>query len=417
MTIRKAPLPRRKFISISPASSLKCFCQILVFCGVAELTPRDANAVSFRLPNQDPEAIARGNAFAATADNPSAIYYNPAGITQLEGHNFNVGLYLVSANTDYESPTGLTAETSGTFQAVPQVYYVYSPAESRFSYGLGIYAPFGLSLDWGKNSPFRTLAQNGRLLYSSINPVIAYQIHPTLSIGIGPTIDYSEAKFERAIGVIPDDFFKFQGDGMDYGFNAGILWHPHEKWSFGVNYRFQTTIDYKGHTEAFPFFPPVSSTAKLEVPQFAVVGISFRPTENWNIEFDLDWTDWDDVNEILFRGTSFGDVPFVQNYTSSFMYEIGVTRRIKEKYFIHAGYFYSENSIPDHDFNPIIPDANLHLGSVGFSYRGQRWNWALAYHFGYNPGREVTGSVPGGIADGTYQTLNHAVNISATYKF
>ncbi|MGV3756131.1 MAG: hypothetical protein ACO1QS_12175 [Verrucomicrobiota bacterium] len=41
-----------------------------------------AHAVAFRLPNQDPEGIARGNAFVATADNPSAIYYNPAGITQ-----------------------------------------------------------------------------------------------------------------------------------------------------------------------------------------------------------------------------------------------------------------------------------------------------------------------------------------------
>jgi hypothetical protein len=46
--------------------------------------------VGFRLPNQDPVAIARGNAFAATADNPSAMYYNPAGITYQ--HSFSVGL-------------------------------------------------------------------------------------------------------------------------------------------------------------------------------------------------------------------------------------------------------------------------------------------------------------------------------------
>ena len=62
--------------------------------------------VGFRLPNQDPEAIARGNAFVATADNPAAIYYNPAGITQLDGQNVRAGLYLVSPGIDYESPTG-----------------------------------------------------------------------------------------------------------------------------------------------------------------------------------------------------------------------------------------------------------------------------------------------------------------------
>ena len=64
----------------------------------------DAVAVGLRLPNQDPEAIARGNAFAATADNLSAIYYNPAGITQLEGDQVRAGLYLISANTKYTSP-------------------------------------------------------------------------------------------------------------------------------------------------------------------------------------------------------------------------------------------------------------------------------------------------------------------------
>src|ERR1017187_10422746 len=58
--------------------------------------PVAANADGFRLPNQDPDAIARGNAFVATADNPSAIYYNPAGITQLEGQNIRAGMYLVS---------------------------------------------------------------------------------------------------------------------------------------------------------------------------------------------------------------------------------------------------------------------------------------------------------------------------------
>ena len=41
----------------------------------------DAAANGLRLSDQDAFATARGEAFVATADNPSAIYYNPAGIT------------------------------------------------------------------------------------------------------------------------------------------------------------------------------------------------------------------------------------------------------------------------------------------------------------------------------------------------
>src|SRR5262245_17150215 len=106
----------------------------------------DVRAVSFRLPNQDPEAIARGNAFAATADNPSAIYYNPAGITQIEGQQIRVGGYFVSADTKFTGPAG-TAQTDTTLQPVPQIYYVYSPKDSQLSFGLGLYAPYGLALD------------------------------------------------------------------------------------------------------------------------------------------------------------------------------------------------------------------------------------------------------------------------------
>src|SRR5260221_14444744 len=86
--------------------------------------PIVVQAVGYRLPNQDPEGIPRGNAFAATADNPSAIYYNPAGITQLEGQQARAGLYLISADTDYTSPSGAKAQTDRTVQAVPQFDYV-----------------------------------------------------------------------------------------------------------------------------------------------------------------------------------------------------------------------------------------------------------------------------------------------------
>src|SRR5437879_13114290 len=91
--------------------------------GVAILHPFSAYSLGFRVPNQDAEAIGRGDAFAATADNPSAIYYNPAGITQLEGQNLQLGMHVLSANSYYEAPNGNTAHTKYTVQPVPELYY------------------------------------------------------------------------------------------------------------------------------------------------------------------------------------------------------------------------------------------------------------------------------------------------------
>ena len=97
------------------------------------------------------------------------------------------------------------------------------------------------------------------------------------------------------------------------------------------------------------------------------------------------------------------------------MCNIGVTRKLPENFFVSAGYIFSENSSPDPGFHPLIPDTDLHLMSVGFGRKGERWDWALSYTFAYNSGREVTGSVGDltgvpNFADGTYEIHNHAIN-------
>jgi len=384
--------------------------------------PGRLGAVGFRLPNQDPEAIARGNAFAATADNPSAIYYNPAGITQLKGDNIRVGLYVISADTKYTSSSGATAKTDTSLQTVPQIYYVHSYANVPISVGLGVYAPYGLSLDWGNNSPLNRVAESGSLVYATINPVVAWRVNHTLSIAIGPNINYSQVTFKQALDPFGVTQFKFKGDDTEFGFNAGILWQPHPMWSFGANYHYATTLNYKGtasqnaYPDGNPFPSSTSSSASIVFPQFVVGGISFRPTTNWNFEFDLDWTEWSAVKQIILENTPFGNLPIPLNYRSGFMYEFGVTRQLGKGYFVSAGYIYSENSSPDANFNPLIPDANLQLGSVGFGRRGRHWDWAIAYHFAYNGGHTVQND-SNALADGTYKTFNNAFNAAATFKF
>src|SRR6187402_2768505 len=104
-----SPLRLRSFAAVMNATTAGV---LFALCALAF----EVGAVGFRLPNQDPEAIARGNAFAATADNASAIYYNPAGITQLEGVNLRAGIYLVSGGVEYTSPTGEKAKVDDAFQ-------------------------------------------------------------------------------------------------------------------------------------------------------------------------------------------------------------------------------------------------------------------------------------------------------------
>src|SRR6266478_6321595 len=205
------------------------------------------HGLGIRIADQDPFATARGNAFAATADNLSAIYYNPAGITQLEGLNASAGVYAITLGSTYTAPGGAKFDTKDEFDGLPEVYGSYSLGNLPLSVGAGLYAPYGLGLEWPDNTGFGALAREGRIAYLTFNPVIAWKILPNLSIAAGLTVNYSEAKLSRT----PTPFvgeFKFKGDDTDLGFNLGLLWQPQPKLSFGASYRSPTTLNYSGHT-------------------------------------------------------------------------------------------------------------------------------------------------------------------------
>lgn len=405
------------------------FLGTIVFIAVLISAPTTARALGVRIPNQDAEAIARGNAFVATADNPSALYYNPAGISQLDGHNVQVGLLnYLGVTSRYVSPNGSKSKTDFENQSVPQIYYTFGPEVLPLTFGFGVYAPFGLGLEWPETTGFRTMAIEGQIQYMTLNPVIAWEPLPNLSLGVGPTFNYSKLNMRRGIALpIPgSDEFNFDGDDWAFGFNAGILWKPHTKWALGANYRSATTLDYVGTAETrspLPFIPTgtSSSSAEFKFPQVVSAGISFRPTPKWNIEANIDWTDWNTLNTVTFKSTPVGDAMLPLNWCGSWFYEVGATYYFKNGYFASAGYFFSSNSTSERDFNPIVPDTDLHVGSIGGGFKGKHWRWALAGQIITGPYREVSHSTPNPIsgqsANGQYQFFVPAVTFSVGYHF
>jgi long-chain fatty acid transport protein len=387
--------------------------------------PIPASGLGFRIPNQDAEAIARGNAFVATADNPSAIYYNPAGITQLPGHNVHVGLLnYLGINTSYDSPGGSQSETEFEVLPVPQLHYTYTPERIPLSVGVGVYAPFGLGVEWPEDTGFRSLAIESRLQYVTINPVVAWRILPQLSLAVGPTLNYSEMELRRGL-VTPLDVLKFAGSDFAVGFNAGLLWRPDSKLSLGMNYRSATTLEYEGTTSYdMVIHASAKTTALMPFPQIISAGVSFRPTTNWNFEVDVDWTDWSTLNTVTLRGTRniFGsDLPFRLNWHSSWFFEFGASRRFGNGWVASAGYFYSTDTTSERDFSPAIPDTDLHVGSLGLAYERGFWRCALAGQIITGPPRRIANSQPnpftGESANGGYQLFVPAVTLSLGCRF
>jgi long-chain fatty acid transport protein len=397
--------------------------------------PSTVLALGFRITDHGAEATARAGAFTATADNPSAIYYNPAGITQFDGLRVMQNYYTIDIESSFDpSNPGDSLDSKYGWQFVGDLFLTWKPKDTPIALGLGIYSPFGFSMEYSDDALFRTAGIKGGIQFLTANPVLAFQLTDQLSLAVGATVNYSRSKLVQGI-ITPGDAFQVEGDGVGVGFTAGLLWQPSKRHSFGLRYFGPVDVKYSGHartrvpgfTTQFEVAPGVSVPVdvprfeneedfdlKVNFPQTIAFGYSFRPTEDWNIELGIEWTDWDRLNEPALNLSESPDTKLAFNYKSSFMYQLGITKAFANGWRASAGYVYSENSVPNENFSPLVPDSNRHVVSAGVGRRYDQWDWFLTYQYGYSPSRDIEQN---NSVDGSYRLQFHAVTFSVGYRF
>jgi long-chain fatty acid transport protein len=375
--------------------------------------PNSVFALGVALPDQDAFATARGNAFVATADDPAAVYYNPAGISQLPGSSMSIGAYgIVYGSTYRNGPTKIDSQTQ--LAGLPQVFSTFSLPQYHLTLGLGTYSPYGLRMEWPM-TPFPNFlgtGETGEIHYYTVNPVLAWQVYPSLSIAAGPTLNYSQADLKEYPGFVNH----FRGRDVDVGYNLGILWRPTDQHSVGITYRSSTDMNYSGHATvpAPPFTANTPATANFHFPQSLDFGYSFRPTDKWNFEADATWTDWSSL-KVLTVNPLPETLPF--HWDSSWMLDFGATRYLGDGWRISGGYMYSMNSVPTGDFNPLVPDSDRHIFSVGVGKKYKNFSWDAAYQLAWGPSRSISGDTLSPAINGNYEFLSHAISLNLAYHF
>jgi long-chain fatty acid transport protein len=411
------------------------------------MVPLAALGNGMRLPSQDAFATARGEAFVATADNPSAIYYNPAGLTQLDGNNLRAGIYALYYDPTYQPPTsannaGNTYNTKKQFAVAPQFFISSSLKEVPVSLGLGVYAPYGGSISWPSSTRsgtgFRTVGTQSSLTYIRVNPVIALKFGDCFSFGAGVMVDYADIDLEQGLRPVsqPPNYFRFGGYGYSVGYNLGALWHPVEQISLGATFRSRTRFTMDGTTSMAQLprtIPPTSlpATMDLTFPLTAVIGLSYRPTPKWNLEFDADYTDWSSFGKTTIKQqgvTPFPvqqDIPVRFGWEASWMYELGATRYFDNGWHASAGYVFNQTSVPNTYYSPLVADVDRHIFSLGAGRNGKRFDFDITYQVGYGPEHSVTDSSPsstpgfssGQRANGVYSFFSQAVMVAVGVHF
>ena len=434
-------MPPSAFVRLRPSPQAHGFAILAVRLGASllALIPAMLSASGTRVGFKDAFATARGNAFVATADNPSAIYYNPAGLTQLQGQEISATAYFLQLNADFHSAYSSAASSlKKETHLLPQVYYAWAPAGAKWALGLGVYAPFGLSTEWNNSAtpymdalfPFAT---KNKETYTTINPVFAWRLSDTLSIGGG--LNFNRLKVDLNRGVVYSGIpyygtFRFNADGTDTGYNLGLRWQPAAEHAFGLSFQARTNLGVSGNTTLLniPLFStgtPVTTVqaarANFAFPAVVIAGYSYRPTPQWNLEADIDWTNWTCLKTVVVSQAS-GPVSLPFNWKSSCFYELGVTRYLPDGWQVSAGYTLSENSVPDDTWNPAVPDATRHFLCAGVGYAQGPVRFMLTLQRALSGTRQVNSSGQNAAwlpwsSNGAYETSINTLSLSLDFRF
>jgi len=415
-----------------------------------------ALASGFHIYEQGAKASGQAVAFIARADDASANWYNPAGLTQFDRPMIAVGGSLVFlGDTQFDSKmdnVNPVLFTGGTFDmedntGTPVHLYYVQPISGKFVLGVGVTTPFGLVTEWGEKTDLRLSSRKSDLETVVVNVNGAFNFGCGWSGAVG--VDYIMAdliSFARNVSLRPinqafsaEPYADLTGDGDDFGWNAALRFAD-EKFAFGAFYRsgfhvgLDGNIDFSG-VPATPIgggatlkdlFPDGPGAGTLDLPASYGAGVAFMPNRNWEFEFDIQAMQWSDFQELsvdLEKNTAaVGDIYLKEDWDNTYSYRLGGSYGFgtDQAHEIRAGAYYETAAVPTETLRPSIPDAPRTGLSAGYGYQGKHFSIDLYYMYIWIDDVSTSRSEfldDNSVVWGTYESSLSLLGVTAGWKF
>jgi long-chain fatty acid transport protein len=426
-----------------------CVCVLKGLLGLGLLVAAavPSSAAGFAVENQGARAMGFAGAYVAQAADPSAIFYNAAGIGFLKGKQLYVSGGFGSYNTDFVGegpypPVGTLESTDRPFTVVPSLYYSQQVSDT-VRVGVGVNKPFGYRAQWENPSTFtgRFICVDCEVKTIGVNPTVAWQVRDRLAIGFGVDLRFSSFKLERRILAdpaafpVPTDVASLVVDSesdTEVGFNVGLLASPSDTVTIGLAYRHKVSGDF-GATGTFTQIRTGNAAvdaavaAALPTPQAAVVQFEFPSTfaaglavkrGYWTVEGDIVWTFWSsfDTVRVSFPGTTGFDTNLPMNYESTWQGRLGVEYQLSQTWALRVGYAYDHGPQPTTTVSPFLHDSNRHGFGGGATYKyGNVSVDLMARYLNYRH-RDTMGTSRYGY-DGVYESSGFQLGAAIGFRF
>ena len=422
-------------------------------------------AVGFALEHQSVSNM--GYAFAggaASAEDASTIFWNPAGMTRLPGRQLVVGLNAIYGSARFSnqgttSPAGpafpITGGDGGNpvgLNWVPNLYYSADLGRDLKG-GIGINSPFGLKTEYPADWMGRYHAIDSALKSLNINPSIAWKARDGVSLGGGLNFQYFDAELSNAIdygaacfaaigpaacaaaGITPqgrDGIAKVSGDSWGVGWNVGALFDVAPGARVGIAYRSSIKHEVKGRaTFENPALPgafaaltagaqDTGARSTIKTPDTLSVSAYGDVSPQWSLLGDLTWTGWSKFNELRVRfDNGAPDAVAPANWRNTLRLSLGAAYRLDDRWRLRGGVAYENSPIRDEFRTPRIPDNAHTLIGVGFNYGVTKaGSLDFAYMHAFVKDAPVNTSTPtAGTLAGTYKVRADVISLQYNHSF
>lgn len=390
----------------------------LAGCGTA------AHAAGFALVEQNASGL--GNAYAgqaASAQDASTIFFNPAGMTLLPDRQLVVAGHLIKPSAEFSgtvSPAigGGDGGDAGDWAFVPNAYFAYRVSPD-IHLGVGVNAPFGLKTEYDADWIGRYQAIKSEVKTINLNPSIAYKVSETLSLGAGLNIQWIEAELTNRIPVFGGPLMTIKGDDYGWGYNLGALWQVTPASRIGLSYR--SEVDYTLEGKSSTSGPVVGFldgpiTAEVTLPDSASLSVFHKLSPQLDLLADVTWTGWSDFDDLPIEGTV--NKTTRENWKDILRYSLGVTWHMSDKLSLRGGVAYDEAPVSDIDRTPRIPDGARTWVAVGGQYRLSQQSlidFGYAHLFVNDPGLQSYDN--GTTLNGEYESSVDILSAQLTLNF
>lgn len=356
--------------------------KLITISALAVFLTGSALAAGFGLNEESVRGNAMQGAVVGSTKDVSAVYYNPANMTQLsDGSHIMAGVTF--ARPDYNVKVGgKTTDQNEHIFELPHFYLATKLSDDLFI-GIGEYTEYGLGTHYESWAwPLAADSTRTAMYQLTVSPSLAYKVTDDLSVGAGLRIMWLQLISDRMLPAY-GSHFHLDVDDWAVSYLASIAYQISEDVRVGIVYRGEADFEEEGEVDLSPLGMSTGVKGDISMPRSVMIGVNWDVTEKLELGINATWNHWSCIKslDMDFKSPALPDQSIPLNWKDTWRYSAGAEYRIDANWAVQCGYTFDTDPSDAGNANTLCPAGDREQYGVGITYERDNWKIGADYMF------------------------------------